>query len=120
MKKQIHYRAVARSENPGGPVVMGGDNVSPLVEIGLSDLPNTGRVKAPPPQPPCLRQPCMQKLSNGLLPFCKSESKWSSSRSEMQKYKSPLEKIHMFSTLLLYYREYLLKAGHFMNLDNYG
>ena len=29
-----HCRAVARSENPGGLVVMGGDNVSTLVEIG--------------------------------------------------------------------------------------
>ena len=28
-------RAVARSENPGGLVVMGGDNVPPLVEIGF-------------------------------------------------------------------------------------
>ena len=27
-------RAVARSENPGGHVVLGGDNVPPLVEIG--------------------------------------------------------------------------------------
>ena len=29
----------ARSENPGGLVVLGGDNVSPLVEIGLTDPP---------------------------------------------------------------------------------
>ena len=36
-------RAVARSENPEGLVVLGGDNVpSPLVEIGLTDLPKTG------------------------------------------------------------------------------
>ena len=34
------YRAVARSEILGGLVVLGGDNVSPLVEIGLADLPN--------------------------------------------------------------------------------
>ena len=34
-------RAVARSENPGGHVVLGTDNVPPLVEIGLSDLPKT-------------------------------------------------------------------------------
>ena len=34
---------------PGGLVVLGGDNVSPLVEIGLTDLPKT---KAPPPAPP--------------------------------------------------------------------
>ena len=30
----IHIRAVARSENPEGLVVMGGDNVPTLVEIG--------------------------------------------------------------------------------------
>ena len=36
------YRAVARSENPGGLVVLGGDNLPPLVEIGLTDLPKTG------------------------------------------------------------------------------
>ena len=29
-----YFRAVARSENPGGLVVMGGDNVPTLVEIG--------------------------------------------------------------------------------------
>ena len=32
-------RAVARSENLGGHIVLGGDNVPPpLVEIGLTDL----------------------------------------------------------------------------------
>ena len=43
-------RAVERSENPGGLVVMGGDNVPPLVEIGLTDLPKTwgGGAKALP------------------------------------------------------------------------
>ena len=43
------FRAVARSENPGGLLVLGGDNVSPLVEIGLTDLPKTG---GGPPAPP--------------------------------------------------------------------
>ena len=38
----IPYRAVARSENPGGHVVLGGDNVPSLVEIGLADLPKSG------------------------------------------------------------------------------
>ena len=34
-KQNLYYvRAVARSENPGGLVVMGGDNVPTLVEIG--------------------------------------------------------------------------------------
>ena len=44
------------SEIPGGLVVLGGDNVSPLVKIGLADLPNIGGAKAPPA--PTLRQPC--------------------------------------------------------------
>ena len=47
------YRAVARSENPGGLVVMGGDNVPTLVEIGWIDLPKTGGAKAPPALPAC-------------------------------------------------------------------
>ena len=42
----ILNRAVARSENPGGLVVMGGDNVPTLVEIGWIDLPKTGGAKA--------------------------------------------------------------------------
>ena len=41
-KKLLLFRANARSENPGGLVVLGGDNVPPLVEIGVSDLPKTG------------------------------------------------------------------------------
>ena len=39
-------RHAARIKNPGGQVVMGGDNVSPLVEIGLTDPPKSG-VAAP-------------------------------------------------------------------------
>ena len=35
-------------QKSGGLVVLGGDNVSPLVEIGLSDLPKTGGARAPP------------------------------------------------------------------------
>ena len=35
----------------GELVVLGGDNVSPLVEIGLADLPNIGGAKAPPAPP---------------------------------------------------------------------
>ena len=62
--KALVYRAVARSENPGGLVVMGGENVPSLVEIGLTDLPKTGGggLSPPsPPSPPPLRQPCMKK-----------------------------------------------------------
>ena len=44
-------RAVARSENPGGHVILGGDNVPPLVEIGLTDLPKSGGARAPPAPP---------------------------------------------------------------------
>ena len=50
-------RAVAISENPGEHVVLGGDNVPPLVEIGLTGLPKTGGARAPPAPP----------LATGLL-----------------------------------------------------
>ena len=40
-------RAVARSENLGGHIVLGGDNVPPLVEIGLTDLTKSGGARAP-------------------------------------------------------------------------
>ena len=36
-------RAVASSENPGGLLVLGGDNVPPLVEIGLAGLPKNAQ-----------------------------------------------------------------------------
>ena len=51
-------RAVARSENTGGHIVLGGDNVPPLVEIGLTDLPKTGGHVVPLGPP----------LATGLLP----------------------------------------------------
>ena len=35
-------RGVSGFLRVGGQVVLGGDNVSPLVEIGLTDLPKTG------------------------------------------------------------------------------
>ena len=35
-------RAVGRSENPGVPVLYGGHNLPPLVEIRLTDLPKFG------------------------------------------------------------------------------
>ena len=46
-----YYRAVARSENPEGHVILGGDNVPPLVEIGLTDLPKTWGVRPAHPSP---------------------------------------------------------------------
>ena len=47
----VHPRAVARSENPGWHVLLGGDNVPPLVEIGLTDLPKSGGARAPSAPP---------------------------------------------------------------------
>ena len=44
----ISIRAVARSENQGGHIVLGGDNVFPLIEIGLTDLSKSGGARAPP------------------------------------------------------------------------
>ena len=40
--EELLIKAVARSENSGGHVVLGGDNVPFLVDIGLNDLPKTG------------------------------------------------------------------------------
>ena len=41
-KIDLNCRAVGRSENPGVPALFGGHNLPPLVEIGLTDLPNCG------------------------------------------------------------------------------
>ena len=51
LNMRMQCRAVARSENPVGLVVLGGNNVSPLVEIGLTGLPKTGGAIAPPAPP---------------------------------------------------------------------
>ena len=51
---EMHYpicRAVARSENLGGHIVLGVNNVPPQVEIGLTDLPKSGGARAPPAPP---------------------------------------------------------------------
>ena len=50
MKKKILSQVSIKagpSQGPGGHVVLGGDNVPPLVEIGLTDLPKTGGAYAP-------------------------------------------------------------------------
>ena len=47
----ITIRAVGRSENPGVPVLFGGHNLPPLVEIGLTDLPKTGGATGTPGTP---------------------------------------------------------------------
>ena len=44
-------RHATRVKNPVGQVVLGGDNVSPLVEIGLTDPPKSGGAAAPPASP---------------------------------------------------------------------
>jgi hypothetical protein len=44
-------RAVGGSENSGVPVLFGGHNLPPLVEIGLTDLPKFGGAMAPPAPP---------------------------------------------------------------------
>ena len=36
------------SENPGVPVLFGGHNLPPLVEMGLTDLPQSGDALVPP------------------------------------------------------------------------
>ena len=42
------FSAVGRSENPGVPVLFGGHNRPPMVEIGLTDLPKSGGAMTPP------------------------------------------------------------------------
>ena len=62
LKKSFHVRptscdiyvrrsAVGKAENPGVPVLFGGHNLSPLVRIGLTDLPKSGGAMAPPAPP---------------------------------------------------------------------
>ena len=54
-------RHATRVKNPGGQVVLGGDNVSPLVDIGLADLPKSGGTRAPrPPGPPTCDGPVIR------------------------------------------------------------
>ena len=44
-------RAVGRSENLGVPMLFDGRNLTPSVEIGLTDLPKSGGAMAPPAPP---------------------------------------------------------------------
>ena len=48
LAKYSALRAVRRSEYPGVPILAGGHNLTPLVEIGLTDLPKSGGATAPP------------------------------------------------------------------------
>ena len=41
-------RAVGGPENPRMPLIFGGHNLPPLVEIGLTDLPKSGDAMTPP------------------------------------------------------------------------
>ena len=63
----LHFsltRAVGRSENPGVPVLFGGNNVPPLAEIGLTGLSKSGGAMAPP------GTPRDDRLAYLLLLFC--------------------------------------------------
>ena len=51
VEKNVYNRAVARSENLGVHEILGGDNVPPLVEIGLTDLTKSGGARSPPAPP---------------------------------------------------------------------
>ena len=51
MTPLIYHRAVGRSENPGVPVLFGGHDLFPLVEIELTDLLKSGGVMEPPAPP---------------------------------------------------------------------
>ena len=44
---QNQDRAVAKSENPGGHVILGGDNVPPQVEIEIIDLKKLHYITGP-------------------------------------------------------------------------
>ena len=46
-------RAVGRSENLGVPVLFGGHNLPPLVEIGLTDPPKSGGARHPQGRQAC-------------------------------------------------------------------
>ena len=46
-----HDRAVGRSENPEVTVLFGGNDLSPLVQIGLTDLPKSGGCYGTPGTP---------------------------------------------------------------------
>ena len=48
VKQYVVSRAVGRSENPGVPVLFGGHNLPPLIEIGLTDLTKSGGDMATP------------------------------------------------------------------------
>ena len=63
---RVQCRAVRRSENPEVPVLFGGHNLPPLVEIGLTDLPKSGGAMGPP-APPRDDTPAMQHGSTILV-----------------------------------------------------
>ena len=51
---KLLFRDVGKSENLWVPVSFGGNNLSPLVEIGLTDLPKSGGAMATPGTTPML------------------------------------------------------------------
>ena len=66
-------RAIGRAENPGELVVMGGENMPTLVEIGWIDLPKIGGAKAPPAP---LLATGLFMLGEILNCACKSNEHW--------------------------------------------
>ena len=64
---KLSSRAVGRSENLGVPVLFGGHNLPPLVEIGLTDRPKFGGAMAPPAPPGTTGLSCGLPISNLLL-----------------------------------------------------
>ena len=53
----IARQACSKGQKSGGRIVLGGDNVPSLVEIGLTDPPKSEGARAPPAPPlvACLR-----------------------------------------------------------------
>ena len=55
----MHVWGVARSENPGGLIVLGGENVPPhKMSVGMLICQKLGGIETPNPPAPRLRQPC--------------------------------------------------------------
>ena len=51
ISNNVVHRAVGRSEDPEVPVLFGGHNLPPLVEIGVTALPKSWGATTPPASP---------------------------------------------------------------------
>ena len=107
-----NIRHVSRSENLEGRVVLGGDNVPPLVKIGLTDLPKTRGAYAPTASP---LKTCL--IVGGLLLHPRAGWGlifWTMNFYNPKKFISRSNegsKIVLSSLELVFYK--LLKHGHF-------